>query len=217
SAKSSAHDSTSGRRRSSARRSRSVMPPQTPNSIRWSSACARHSVRTGQTRQKWRASRCLPPVTKRSSASDVRQRDALRQFHRVSMTRSPVSRRKVLPISTDEIQRDSVHSQTGELRHPGRAPVLFDVVTSRHRLVRPIALLLGLCLVAGVLTAGIAFPAVAGLGLVSHDAGDTVTTVSTDVVDGPLPLTTTVTDAAGNPIARFFEPNQNRQAVTSDH
>ena len=52
SAKSSAHDSTSGRRRSSARRSRSVMPPQTPNSIRWSSACARHSVRTGQTRQK---------------------------------------------------------------------------------------------------------------------------------------------------------------------
>ena len=89
-------------------------------------------------------------------------------------------------------------------------------MTSRHRLVRPIALLLGLCLVAGVLTAAIAFPAVAGLGLVSNDAGDTVTTVSTDVVDGPLPLTTTVTDAAGNPIARFFEPNQNRQAVTSD-
>ena len=50
----------------------------------------------------------------------------------------------------------------------------------------------------------------------SNDAGDTVTTVSTDVVDGPLPLTTTVTDAAGAPIARFFEPNQNRQAVTSD-
>ena len=88
SAKSSAQDSTSGRRRSSARRSRSVIPPQTPNSIRWSSACARHSVRTGQTRQKCRASRCLRPVTKRSSASDVRQRDALRQFHRVSMTRS---------------------------------------------------------------------------------------------------------------------------------
>ena len=38
----------------------------------------------------------------------------------------------------------------------------------------------------------------------------------TDVVDGPLPLTTTVTDATGAPIARFFEPNQNRQAVTSD-
>ena len=65
--------------------------------------------------------------------------------------------------------------------------------------------------------AGVAFPAVVGVGLVSNDAGDTVTTVSTDVVDGPLPLTTTVTDAAGVPIARFFEPNQNRQAVTSDH
>ena len=26
----------------------------------------------------------------------------------------------------------------------------------------------------------------------------------------------TFTDAAGNPIARLFEPNQNRQAVTSD-
>ena len=39
--------------------------------------------------------------------------------------------------------------------------------------------------------AGVAFPAVVGAGLVSNDAGDTVTTVSTDVVDGPLPLTTT--------------------------
>ncbi len=52
--------------------------------------------------------------------------------------------------------------------------------------------------------------------MVSNDAGDTVTTVSTDVVDGPLPVTTTVTDSAGAPIARFFEPNQNRQVVTSD-
>src|SRR5690349_12934909 len=52
--------------------------------------------------------------------------------------------------------------------------------------------------------------------MVSNDAGDTVTSVSTDVVDGPLPLTTTVTDVRGAPIARFFEPNQNRQAVPSD-
>ena len=37
---------TSGRRRSRARRSRSVIPPQTPNSTRLSSASARHSVRT---------------------------------------------------------------------------------------------------------------------------------------------------------------------------
>jgi membrane peptidoglycan carboxypeptidase len=57
---------------------------------------------------------------------------------------------------------------------------------------------------------------VRGPGLVSNDAGDTVTTESADVVYGPLPLITTVTDAAGNPIARFFEPNQNRQKVASD-
>ncbi|HEY0815760.1 MAG TPA: transglycosylase domain-containing protein [Pseudonocardia sp.] len=87
---------------------------------------------------------------------------------------------------------------------------------SSLRLVRPIALLLGLCLVSGLLVAGMTFPVVAGLGLVSNDAGDTVTTVSTDVVDGPLPLTSVVTDSTGAPLARFFEPNQNRQQVRSD-
>lgn len=90
------------------------------------------------------------------------------------------------------------------------------LVSSARRFLLPVALLLGLSLVAGVVTAGIAFPAAAGLGLVSNDAGDSVTTVSTDVVDGPLPETTTVTDASGVPIARFFDPNQNRQAVTAD-
>ena len=39
---------TFGRRRSRARRSRSVRPPQTPNSTRLSRASARHSARTGQ-------------------------------------------------------------------------------------------------------------------------------------------------------------------------
>jgi membrane peptidoglycan carboxypeptidase len=82
--------------------------------------------------------------------------------------------------------------------------------------VRLISLLLGLCLVAGVVVAGMTFPMVAGLGLVSNDAGDSVTTVSTDVVDGPLPQTTVVTDSAGAPIARFFETNQNRLPVTSE-
>ena len=89
-------------------------------------------------------------------------------------------------------------------------------VDSPRRLVRPVAALLGLSLVAGLLAAGLAFPAAAGLGLVSNDAGDSVTTVSTDVVDGPLPLTTVVTDSGGQPLARFFDPNQNRSAVTSD-
>ena len=84
------------------------------------------------------------------------------------------------------------------------------------RLLRPIAMLLGLCLVAGVVVAGMTFPLTAGFGLVSNDAGDSVNSVSTDLVDGPLPQASTVTDAAGNPIARFFEPNQNRQVLKPD-
>ncbi len=42
-----AQEVTLGRRLSRARRSRSVMPPQTPNSVRLSRASARHSVMTG--------------------------------------------------------------------------------------------------------------------------------------------------------------------------
>jgi len=76
-----------------------------------------------------------------------------------------------------------------------------------------VALLLGLCLIAGVLLAGMAFPVAAGLGLVSNDVGDSVNSVSTDLVDGPLPQTSTVTDSAGAPLARLFEPNQNRQVL----
>ena len=41
------HEVTLGWRRSMARRSRSVMPPQTPNSVRLSRASARHSAMTG--------------------------------------------------------------------------------------------------------------------------------------------------------------------------
>ncbi len=83
----------------------------------------------------------------------------------------------------------------------------------RH-LARPIGLLLGFAVLAGVVVAGMTYPAAAGLGLVASDAGDSVNTVSTDLVDGPLPQTTTVTDAAGTPIARFFEQNQNRTSVS---
>lgn len=83
-------------------------------------------------------------------------------------------------------------------------------------LARPVGLLLGLCLVAGIVMAGMTFPIAAGIGLVSQDAGDSVNSVSTDLVDGPLPETTTVTDSAGVPIARFFDPNQNRQSATPE-
>ena len=77
-------------------------------------------------------------------------------------------------------------------------------------------MLLVLCVVAGVLVAGMTFPVAAGFGLVTNDASDSVNSVSTDLVDGPLPQTSTVTDKDGNPIARFFDPNQNRQVLTPD-
>ncbi len=66
-------EATSGRRRSRARRSRSVMPPQTPNSTRLSSASARHSVRTTQPKQRVFARFCAAPWTNSSSGSVSRQ------------------------------------------------------------------------------------------------------------------------------------------------
>ncbi len=60
-------DVTLGRLRRTARRSRSVMPPQTPHSISLSSASARHSVRTGQPAHTSFARCCSAPRTKSSS------------------------------------------------------------------------------------------------------------------------------------------------------
>ncbi len=60
---------TSACLRNSARRSRSVMPPHTPNSIRLSSASARHSSRTGQPRQIFFALFCSAPCTNSASGS----------------------------------------------------------------------------------------------------------------------------------------------------
>ena len=59
---------------SNARRCRSVIPPQTPNSTRLSSASAPHSAMTGQCRQTTAALRCAAPRTKSSSGSEARQR-----------------------------------------------------------------------------------------------------------------------------------------------
>ncbi|NMI02311.1 penicillin-binding protein [Pseudonocardia sp. K10HN5] len=75
-------------------------------------------------------------------------------------------------------------------------------------------MLLGLCLLAGVVVAGMAFPFAAGVGLVSNDAGDSVNNTSTNLVDGPLPLRSTITDSAGRPLAYLFD--QNRTAVTAE-
>jgi len=79
---------------------------------------------------------------------------------------------------------------------------------------RPLTRLLGLCVLAGVLVAGMAFPVAAGVGLVAGDAGDSVTSVSSDIVDGPLPQASILTDSQDRPIAALFD--QNRMSVTAE-
>jgi membrane peptidoglycan carboxypeptidase len=65
--------------------------------------------------------------------------------------------------------------------------------------------LLGLCLLAGVLVAGLLFPVVGAVGVASNRASDTIESISADLVTAEPPLVTTITDSAGNPIARLFD------------
>ncbi len=63
-------------------------------------------------------------------------------------------------------------------------------------------------MLAGVLVAGMLFPAAGSLGVVSNRASDTVNSISTQLMTEEAPLVTTVTDRAGNPIARLFDQNR---------
>lgn len=74
--------------------------------------------------------------------------------------------------------------------------------------------LLGLCLLAGVLVAGLLFPVVGGIGVISNQAADTVESMSSDLADEPPPLVTNITDRNGEPIATLYE--QYRIPTTSD-
>jgi len=65
--------------------------------------------------------------------------------------------------------------------------------------------LLGLCLLAGVLLAGMMFPVAGSLGLVSNRASDTVDSISADLVTTDPPLITTITDKDGAPIAYLYD------------
>ncbi|GDY30708.1 transglycosylase domain-containing protein [Gandjariella thermophila] len=65
--------------------------------------------------------------------------------------------------------------------------------------------LLGLCGLAGVLVAGVLFPAVGAAGMVSNRASDTVDATSTDLAGTDPPLMTTITDRDGVPIAYLYE------------
>jgi membrane peptidoglycan carboxypeptidase len=65
--------------------------------------------------------------------------------------------------------------------------------------------LVGLCLLAGVLVAGMLFPAVGALGVVSNRASDTVDATSADLVTTNPPLVSVVTDKNGSPIAYLYQ------------
>jgi membrane peptidoglycan carboxypeptidase len=80
-------------------------------------------------------------------------------------------------------------------------------------IIRSVGLLLGLCLLAGVVTAGVSYPLAAGAGLAANQASDNLTGLSTELIVGSLPQTTTVTDSRGTPIAYVFA--QDRDLVTA--
>ena len=70
------------------------------------------------------------------------------------------------------------------------------------------------CLLAGVLTAGLLFPVVGGVGVASNRASESVANGSADLVDGDVPAVSTMVDATGNPIAWLYA--QRRFEVPSD-
>ncbi|MBB3663242.1 MULTISPECIES: transglycosylase domain-containing protein [Prauserella salsuginis group] len=74
--------------------------------------------------------------------------------------------------------------------------------------------LVGLCLLAGVLVAGILFPVVGAAGVVSNQASETVESMSAELADEPPPQLTTVTDKSGKPIATLY--NQYRVPTKPD-
>ncbi|WP_182359029.1 penicillin-binding protein [Tomitella gaofuii] len=79
---------------------------------------------------------------------------------------------------------------------------------------KTIAKLLGICVLAGVVLAGVLFPVFGGVGVVVNKASDAVDSSSSQVLEGDAPAVTTIVDAAGNPIAWLYD--QRRFEVPSD-
>lgn len=86
------------------------------------------------------------------------------------------------------------------------------VPPAKHALAK----LAGCCVIAGVLLAGLLFPTVGGIGLLSNKASDTVDSVSSELAQGQVPQTSTMLDAAGNPIAYLYDPSGRRTVVAGD-
>src|SRR5439155_12178822 len=61
--------------------------------------------------------------------------------------------------------------------------------------VRSVGLLLGLCLLAGVVVAGLTYPLALGAGLAANQASDSLSGVSAELIAGARPQTSTITDS----------------------
>lgn len=68
--------------------------------------------------------------------------------------------------------------------------------------------LFGLCVLAGVLVAGMLFPVAGSLGVMSNSASDTVRALSTNLLTTDPPLVTTITDRDGKPIAYLYKQDR---------
>lgn len=75
----------------------------------------------------------------------------------------------------------------------------------RKPIVRCVGELAGCCLLAGVLLAGLLFPATATLGALSNKISDQVKSTLALMLTTDPPLMTTVTDAGGAPIAHLYD------------
>jgi len=70
------------------------------------------------------------------------------------------------------------------------------------------------CVLAGVLVAALLFPVVGGAGLLANQAADVGAQDSAQVVQGDMPIVSTMVDAAGNPIAWLY--TQRRWQIPGD-
>jgi len=78
-------------------------------------------------------------------------------------------------------------------------------MAEQHRTTGAVVAKLALfCVLAGVLTAALMFPVVGGAGVVANYASDVATQDSTRLVEGEVPIVSTMVDAEGKPIAWLY-------------
>ncbi|HEX7662772.1 MAG TPA: transglycosylase domain-containing protein, partial [Pseudonocardiaceae bacterium] len=82
------------------------------------------------------------------------------------------------------------------------------------RATRNLARMLGLCVLAGVLFAGVMAPVALGVGALSNQLSQSVNSISASMANVAVPLVTTVEDRNGAPIAYIFD--QYRLPVSFD-